>query len=383
MLSNKIYKHFFTELSKYFFLVLFTFSIIVWAVQAVNFLDLIVEDGHGVTVYLNYSLLNIPKILTKFIPLSFLIGLFLTVLKFENESEFLILWTSGLNKIKIVNFFFKISIIVTILQLFFSSLINPEFLNKSRSLIKSSNLDYVSTMIKSQQFNDTIEGLTIYVEEKKQNGVLKNIFIRDDGSVLKSLDNSKDSNNITIYAKEGRIEEGEKGNYLALSNGTIQKENDKNEIISINFIKTNMQMEGLKTKSIIMPKIQETSSKTLIDCILSKNKNIQILNCPKTDSKIDTLAELNRRFGMPLYIPTISLILSFLLISRSESNRKNLFKYFYFGLSFLILVTAEILVRYSGKSLFYSYLYYLIPLISVPFFYYLLFRQFYNENLKK
>ena len=383
MLSNKIYKHFFTELSKYFFLVLFTFSIIVWAVQAVNFLDLIVEDGHGVTVYLNYSLLNIPKILTKFIPLSFLIGLFLTVLKFENESEFLILWTSGLNKIKIVNFFFKISIIVTILQLFFSSLINPEFLNKSRSLIKSSNLDYVSTMIKSQQFNDTIDGLTIYVEEKKQNGVLKNIFIRDDGSVLKSLDNSKDSNNITIYAKEGRIEEGGKGNYLALRNGTIQKENDKNEIISINFIKTNMQMEGLKTKSIIMPKIQETSSKTLIDCILSKNKNIQILNCPKTDSKIDTLAELNRRFGMPLYIPTISLILSFLLISRSESNRKNLFKYFYFGLSFLILVTAEILVRYSGKSLFYSYLYYLIPLISVPFFYYLLFRQFYNENLKK
>ena len=383
MLSNKIYKHFFTELSKYFFLVLFTFSIIVWAVQAVNFLDLIVEDGHGVTVYLNYSLLNIPKILTKFIPLSFLIALFLIVLKFENESEFLILWTSGLNKIKIVNFFFKVSILVTILQLFFSSLINPEFLNKSRSLIKSSNLDYVSTMIKSQQFNDTIDGLTIYVEEKKQNGVLKNIFIRDDGSVLKSLDNSKDSNNITIYAKEGRIEEGEKGNYLALRNGTIQKENDKNEIISINFIKTNMQMEGLKTKSIIMPKIQETSSKTLIDCILSKNKNIQILNCPKTDSKIDTLAELNRRFGMPLYIPTISLILSFLLISRSESNRKNLFKYFYFGLSFLILVTAEILVRYSGKSLFYSYLYYLIPLISVPFFYYLLFKQFYNENLKK
>ena len=383
MLSNKIYKHFFIELSRYFFLVLFTFTIIVWAVQAVNFLDLIVEDGHGVSVYLNYSLLNIPKILTKFIPLSFLIGLFLTVLKFENESEFLILWTSGLNKIKIVNFFFKISIIVTILQLFFSSLINPEFLNKSRSLIKSSNLDYVSTMIKSQQFNDTIDGLTIYVEEKKQNGVLKNIFIRDDGSVLKSLDNSKDSNNITIYAKEGRIEEGEKGNYLALRNGTIQKENDKNEIISINFIKTNMQMEGLKTKSIIMPKIQETSSKTLIDCILSKNKNIQILNCPKTDSKIDTLAELNRRFGMPLYIPTISLILSFLLISRSESNRKNLFKYFYFGLSFLILVTAEILVRYSGKSLFYFYLYYLIPLISVPFFYYLLFRQFYNENLKK
>ena len=111
-------------------------------------MDLIVEDGHGVTVYLNYSLLNIPKILTKFVPLSFLIALFLTFLRFEDENEFLILWTSGLNKMKIVNFF-KVSILVTILQLLFSSLINPKFLNQSRSLIKSSNLDYVSTMIKN------------------------------------------------------------------------------------------------------------------------------------------------------------------------------------------------------------------------------------------
>ena len=383
MLSNKIYKHFLFELSRYFFLVLFTFSIIVWAVQAVNFLDLIVEDGHGVAVYLNYSLLNIPKILTKFIPLSFLIALFLTILKFENESEFLILWTSGLNKIKIVNFFFKISILVTILQLIFASLINPKFLNHSRGLIKSSNLDYVSTMIKSKQFNDTIEGLTIYVEEKKQNGVLKNIFIRDDGHVLKSLENSEDSNNVTIFAKEGKLEQGSNGNYLVLRNGTIQKENKKKEIISINFLKTNMQLEGLQTKSIIMPKIQETSSKLLIDCIFSEDRKIKILNCPQVNSKIDTLAELNRRFGMPLYIPAISLILSFLLISRNESKRKNLFKYFYFGLSFLILITAEILVRYSGKSFFYSYLYYLLPLICIPFFYLLLFKQFYNENLRK
>ena len=68
MLSNKIYKHFFIELSKYFFVVLFTFSAIVWAVQAVNYLDLIVDDGHAVSIYLGYSLLNISKIFTKFIP---------------------------------------------------------------------------------------------------------------------------------------------------------------------------------------------------------------------------------------------------------------------------------------------------------------------------
>ena len=166
MLSNKIYKHFFLELSKYFFITLFTFTAIVWTVQAVNFLDLVVEDGHALSVYLGYSLLNIPKILTKFIPLSFLISLVLTIIKFENENEFIILWTAGLNKIKVVNFFLKISLLVTLLQLFLASIVNPNVLNFSRTLIKSSNLDFISSMIKTNQFNDTVPGLTIFVEEK-------------------------------------------------------------------------------------------------------------------------------------------------------------------------------------------------------------------------
>ncbi len=383
MLSNKIYKHFFLELSKYFFLVLFTFSIIVWTVQAVNYLDFIVDDGHSVPVYLNYALLNIPKILTKFIPLSFLLALFITILKFENENEFIILWTSGLNKIKVVNFFFKVAVIVTLIHLFLASFLNPKFLNYSRSLIASSNLNYISSMIKSNQFNDTVEGLTIYVEEKDENDLLKNIFIRDDGETLKALDNSKDSSNITIFAEKGRIVNNDNGSYLALDNGIIQTQNKKKEIQSINFKKTNLLLKGMKTKSIVMPKIQETSSMILIKCLFNKNTDHNLLNCPKKKSKIDAMAEINRRFGMPLYIPAISILLSFLIISRGENKRKNFYKYFYFALAFTSLIMAEILVRYSGKSLTYSYLYYLTPITAIPIFYFILLKKFHDENLKK
>ena len=93
------------------------------------------------------------------------------------------------NKIKVVNFFVKISLIVTVLQLFLASIINPSVLNYSRSLIKSSNLDFISSMIKTNQFNDTVAGLTIFVEAKNNNGDMKNIFIRDESKILKSIDN--------------------------------------------------------------------------------------------------------------------------------------------------------------------------------------------------
>ena len=320
MFSNKIYRHFFGELSKYFFLVLFTLSIIVWAVQAVNFLDLIVEDGHAVSVYLNYSLLNISKILTKFIPLSFLLALFLTILKFEEDREFMILWTAGLNKMNVVNFFLMVSILVTVLQLVFAAVINPNVLNYSRGLIRSSNLDFVSSIIKTNQFNDTVEGLTIYIQEKDENDLMKNIFIRDDNQVLKGLESSKDASNLTIYAKTGKIEK-RGSNYLSLENGTIQTQNKDEDIQSINFKKTRLLLQGMKTKGIIQPKIQETSSQILMQCLFIENEKTQLLNCPKKKSKIDTLAEINRRFGMPLYIPFIASLCSFLLISRNESKR--------------------------------------------------------------
>ena len=384
MFSNKIYSYFFRELIKYFFIVLFTFSIIVWTVQAVNYLDLIVDDGHAVSVYLNYSILNIPKILTKFIPLSFLLALFLTILKFDDESELMILWTTGLNKMEVVNFFIKVSVLVTILQLVFAAAINPKVLNYSRALIRDSNLDFISSIIKTNQFNDTVEGLTIYVQEKDKNNLMKNIFIRDDNQILKGLESSKDASNMTIYANKGKIEkEGGSGSYLALEDGVIQTENKDREIQSINFKKTRLLLQGMKTRSIVQPKIQETSSVTLINCLYNKNVDVELLNCPKTESKIDSLSEINRRFGMPLYIPCIALLCSFLLISRNESKRKNAYKYLYFILAFITLIMAEILVRYSGKSYTYSYIYYLLPLASIPILYLILIKRFYYENLKK
>jgi lipopolysaccharide export system permease protein len=381
MFGNKIYKHFFFELSKYFFIVLFTFTAIVWTVQAVNFLDLIVEDGHAISIYLNYSLLNVPKILTKFIPLSFLLALLFTISKLESENELLILWTSGLNKIKVINFFIKVSILVTFMQFILAGFINPNILNHSRSLIRDSNLDFLSSMVKTNQFNDAVEGLTIFVGKKNSSGVMENIFIRDDSEILSNLENSKNSNNLTIFAKKGRMS-NKNTNSIILEEGIIHSEDKSKKINAIKFKKTELVFDKLKTKSTTYPKIQETGSTILFRCYFDQISKVDLLNCPRDKSRIEVLSELNRRFGMPLYIPLVSLLISFLLLSRREKKFQGLYKYFYFGLAFFALVMAEILVRYSGKDLVYTLIYYIVPISLIPLVYIELIRKFYYENLK-
>ena len=139
-MKKTIYKYFFNEFLRYFIITLFALSVIVWTIQAVNYLDLVSEDGHAFLVYFTYSLLTLSKVITKIMPFCFLIATVLTISKLEKDNELIILWTSGLNKIHVVNLIFKISLIVMLLQIFMSNIVTPETLNKSRKLLKHSEL---------------------------------------------------------------------------------------------------------------------------------------------------------------------------------------------------------------------------------------------------
>ena len=375
-MKNTIYKYFFHEFVSYFLVILFAFAAIIWTIQAVNFLDLVIDDGHAFKIYILYSFLTIPKVLTKLIPFAFLIASILTILKLEKDNELILLWTSGLNKIHIVNLILRISLLIMLLQHLMASVINPETLNFSRTLLKNSELQFVPSLLKEKQFNDTVKGLTIFVDKKNDDGTYENILIRDDISVLTQVSSESSS---TIFAKSAYLTENEKS--LILLNGNIQKIEPDNDISIIKFEKTEIKFSGLSTKTISEPKIQETSTIQIINCMKSKNKNMH--NCKKQEKNLrDTKAEINRRFGMPIFIPLIALISCFLLRSSKEEKIPGLYRYVCFAVGFAILVGSEITVRYSGISWNHTAVYYLMPIALLPLVYFFLIRTFKYENLR-
>ena len=121
MLQNKIYQNFFLEIFKTFFIILFGLSVIALTVRAVNFLDLIVDNGYPVLTYFQYSILNLFGIAPKFIPLAFLVSLTIFILKHTEDSEFIILWTSGVKKINVVNLFLLSSVAALIFYISLST----------------------------------------------------------------------------------------------------------------------------------------------------------------------------------------------------------------------------------------------------------------------
>jgi lipopolysaccharide export system permease protein len=376
-MRNTIYRYFFKEFISIFALILISITVIVWIVQAVNYLDFVTEDGHAFGVYFTYSILNIPKVINRLIPLVFLISLLVTILRFENSNELLIFWTSGLNKIRIVNFIIIISILITLFQLSLSLVVTHSSLNFARSILKSSSVSLFPSLVKEKKFNDTVKNLTVFVEKKKNNGEMLNIFLRDDSSIVES---SK-----TIIAKNGYIIKRNEKNILVLYNGTIQTEKKNNKINFINFNRTEINLSSFSTKTTTYPKIQENDTLSLLNCIkpfLDESKTI--IKKFQCRARIDDIiSELNRRLMMPFYIPFISIIICYLLSSGKESKYYLLKKYIVFIVAFSVLVFAEIMVRYSGQSILYSAAYYLLPPSLILLNYLYLTKIFKYENLGK
>ena len=197
-----------------------------------------------------------------------------------------------------------------------------------------------------------------------------------DGVILSSI--GGDSS--TIFARSGYVDKDQ--NNLILYNGNIQRLKEDNTVNIFKFEKTVFDLSGIRTKSISQPKMQETSTFNILNCIKNNNLSESMHNCNQTKkSYMDTKIEINKRLGMPFYIPLISLICSFLLSSRSDQQIYNYRKYIYFLISFLILAVSEGVVRYSGTSWTHTFSYYLIPIVTIPLIYITLLHKFKYENL--
>ena len=138
-----------------------------------------------------------------------LIALTIFIAKQTQENEFIILWTSGVKKLKIINLFFIISLFILLFYLLFSTFLTPLALNKSRNLLGKDGFSSFLPTIRIQQFSDSFKGFTFLVENKVNNEI-SNIFIHDSSNVLKNLTSDQSKKILQLYLlKKGLLKKEE------------------------------------------------------------------------------------------------------------------------------------------------------------------------------
>ena len=365
----------------FFFIALIASSVVVWVFQAVNYLDIMIDDGRDYLVYINYSLLNFPKIFSKLFPFVLFFSLFYVTIKYENNNELIIFWNFGVNKFQFVNFIIKISFFLFLLQIILTTLIVPKTQDLARSFLRTSDVNFFGNFIKPQRFNDTIKGVTIYSERKDIQGNLYNLFLKKE----------IDANNFEItYAKKGIFKEINNIPLLVLYDGeTINAKNDG--VTHISFSKSDFSLNSLETNTITVTKTQEVSTVNILKCIVSiydlkfntiVKENKKISNCTNRNIK-NILKEFYKRLIIPFYIPVLMMIPFLLVISSKESTNYLKIKIITFAIGLTIIIFSETTIKFISEPLAKNLSIIIVPIFIFILFYVMFFYMFNIKNYKK
>tara|TARA_Y100000591_G_C21819925_1_gene693024 strand:+ start:530 stop:1654 length:1125 start_codon:yes stop_codon:yes gene_type:complete len=367
-MDKLLFRKFFYDVLIFFFISSLCITVIIWIVQAVNYLDIVSEDGHGLKTYFTYTFLSLPKIFSRTIIFVLFISIFYTLNKYESTNEILVFWNNGIKKIIFINFILKISIIFIIIQLLFNLYIVPKSQNLGRSQIKESKIDFLPKLISEKKFIDVVKNLTIFIEEYENNGKFNKIYMKE----LIDDDVSK-----IISANSGKIIKVGNKFFLRLIDGGITNI-ENNNTYNVKFKMTDYDLSKFSTKTVTVRKIQETDSSILINC-LKKNyvfqSNIQYDEFCNETSIEQIAQEMFKRLGMPFYILVISLVATSIILKPKNINWSRFYKTYLFVLGVIIIIVSQIIINLYGKSFSLDIYLSTLPFLTILSFYFYIYLK--------
>ena len=358
-MNKLLYKKLSRDIIYFFLSASLSITLIIWVIQAVNFLDIVSEDGHSLRVYFVYSILSFPKIFSRILIFIFFISCFYIINKYEENNEILVFWTNGIKKISVINFILRLSILFIFIQLFLSVYLVPLTQNLSRIYLKNSNVDFLPSLITEKKFINVFKDLTIFVDSYDQKGNIKKIYINE-----KLNENSSK----IIIAERGKIRKIEDQFMIKLFDGSIINSNENN-FYNINFKETEYDLSKFSSKTVTYQKIQQINSIILFKCTydfyVKQIKDNKI--CPR---KMETTTEeIYKRTVIPFYILILSLVSSSLLIKPKSNKYLKYYKSFVFFVGFLLVIFSQIGSKFFTQNLINDILILSTPIIFVAIFY--------------
>jgi lipopolysaccharide export LptBFGC system permease protein LptF len=325
-------------------------------------LDLIGEEGNSITTYFLYILSILPKFFSRISIIIFFISFVVTISKFEEHNELRALWFSGLEKKKFINYLLRSTVIFVLILIIIRCFIVPHFSNYSRYLLLNTGVGAIGPLLKQNNFNNPLKKITIYVGKKNQINELEDIILFEDDANIKK----------TIIAKSGVVINENNKNLLVLVEGSIQEERKDKKISILDFDKTTLDLSQYSKKTVDYYKFNEMFFLELLK--KSNNKNdVQLSNI---------VGELNDRIVMPLFIPSLVLLASLLIITNKEIINNNFIKLIIFSYGILIIIISEILLDFSSKNINLNLFLYVTPILFFIINWLLLNYFLKRENIK-
>ncbi len=213
-------------------LITFSLSAIVWLMQALRFVDFIINRGLSVGDFLYLTMLILPSLLTIIMPIALLIAVVFVYHKLHGESELTVMQASGMSRMRLARPAMLAGLAMTALTYLFTLQLLPTANRQFKDMREFLRDNYASVLLQEEVFNHPVDGMTVFIRERSDTGKLRGILVHD----------NRDPNNvITMMADESILAQTPSGPKFLLERGLRQEKRD-GRISWLNFDSYNLDL---------------------------------------------------------------------------------------------------------------------------------------------
>ncbi|HMD63575.1 MAG TPA: LPS export ABC transporter permease LptF [Stellaceae bacterium] len=283
-------------------------SAAIWLAQSLRLIDLIVNRGLSIEVFLYLAALILPRFLDIVLPIGVFIAALFTFNRLTGESELVVMRSAGLSQLALAK---PVLLLAGIAFLVLMSL-SIYFLPASNRAFKDLQFEirsrFVSSLIQEGTFTMISDKLTIYIRSRDDRGEVTGLLISDGRDPQKP---------VTILAERGVFVDSPTGARIVMVNGNRQQFDPESRKLSLlTFESYTLDLDAWRDAPVV--RFREAQERFLDE-----------LFTPPADAdpslRVAFLAEAHQRLLVPLSAFSFSLIPLACLLP-GELNRRGQLK---------------------------------------------------------
>lgn len=197
---------------------------IVWLTQSLRVIDIVVNNGQGARVFLEFSALLLPAVLSIVLQLGALAATVLTLNRMIGEGEIIAAFAGGASHLQLARPFAIFGLGLAGLLAIDTTYLMPTTARIMRDRIAEVRGDIAAGLIRDGRFLNPAPGLTVYIREITPQNELKGVLVHDA--------RNKDQP-VTYTARSGFLEQDTRTPALILGQGRAQSLRESTNQLSL------------------------------------------------------------------------------------------------------------------------------------------------------
>jgi lipopolysaccharide export system permease protein len=214
------------------------FTAAVWLVQSLRLIDLIVNRGLSIAIFLKLAMLIVPRFIEIVLPIATFLAVLFSYNRLISESELVVMRASGLSQMTLARPALILAGAGAIVLLALSTYLLPASFRAFKDLQFEIRGRFASTLIQEGVFNTISDRFSVYIRTRDRRGELGGILIHDMRDPKKP---------VTLLAERGALVDDPDGPRVLMMNGSRQQyEEDTGKLTVLSFDRYTVELDSGK-----------------------------------------------------------------------------------------------------------------------------------------